>query len=247
MSDDHVCYMKMTAEEEATKLLRKRKKKNNENKAVKKWIFFDFECTQDERIQCNEGYQPQHHIVYGKCNQSDCHTNSCQQGYFPKKMSVCTNCHRPSCGSFRHVLNLCVVHKVCEKYIGEDEIDKYSFCNVCQYKERIFKGPNTRDEFFKLLFSEENEETRIFCHNFRGYDSYPIVSYMYENAILPEVIMNGSKFMSIKVPHLKMKFIDYEFHPNGSLQNSKSFQSFRVGQRILSLSLQQKRESEEYP
>lgn len=67
-------------------------------------------------------------------------------------------------------------------------IDEYSFCNVYTYKERIFKGPNTRDEFCKWLFLEEKEETRIFCHNFRGYDSYPIVSYMYENAILPEVI-----------------------------------------------------------
>lgn len=64
-----------------------------------------------------------------------------------------------------------------------------------QYKEWIFKGLNTRDEFCKWLFLEENEETRNFCHNFRGYDSYPIVSYMYENAILQEVIMNGSKFM----------------------------------------------------
>lgn len=37
MSDDHVSYMKTTAEEEATKLLkRKRKKKNNEDDAVKK-------------------------------------------------------------------------------------------------------------------------------------------------------------------------------------------------------------------
>ncbi|XP_061178357.1 uncharacterized protein LOC133186998 [Saccostrea echinata] len=139
MSKDHVCYMKTTAEEEATKLLkRKRKKRVDEDDDVKKWIFFYFECTQDEMIHCNDGYQPQQQI----------------------------------------------------------------------YKERIFKGPNTRDDFCKWLFSEENEESRIFCHNFRGYDSFPIVSYMYENAILPEVIMNGSKFMSIKVPHLKMKFID---------------------------------------
>lgn len=35
-----------------------------------------------------------------------------------------------------------------------------------------------------------------------------VVTYMYENAIIPEVFMNGSKFMSIDVPHLKMKFID---------------------------------------
>lgn len=33
-----------------------KEKENNENEAVKKWIFFDFECTQDEMIQYNEGY-----------------------------------------------------------------------------------------------------------------------------------------------------------------------------------------------
>lgn len=159
-------------------------------------------------IQYKEGYQAQQQIICGNCNQSDCHTDPCQQGYIPKKMTVCKNCHRPSCGSFRHVPNLCVVQKVCEECIDEDEIDQNSFSNICQYKERIFKGPNTGDDFCKWLFSEENEESRIFYHNFRGYDSYPIVSYMYENAILLEVIMNGSKFMSIKVPHLKMKFID---------------------------------------
>lgn len=209
MSEDHVCYMKTTEEEEATRMLkRKRKKRVDEDDDVQKWIFFDFECTQDEMIQCNEGYKPRQRIVCGNCNQSDCHTNPCQQGYLPKKMTMCENCHRPSCGSFRHVPNLCVVHKVCEECIDESEIDQHSFCSICQYKERIFKGSNTRDEFCKWLFSEENEDSRIFCHNFRGYDSYPIVSYMYENAILPEVIMNGSKFMSIEVPHLKMKFID---------------------------------------
>lgn len=177
---------------------------------TKLWKKMDFlwlwmHTRQENSVQW--GLQPQQHTVCGNCNQSDCHTNPCQQGYLPNKMSVCTNCHTPSCGSF-DTYNLCVVHKVCVECIGEDEIDKYSFCNICQYKERIFKGHNTGDEFCKWLFSEENEETPIFCYNFRGYDSYPIVSYMYENAILPEVIMNGSKCMSIEVPHLKMKIID---------------------------------------
>lgn len=114
MSEDHVCYMKTTEEEEATRMLkRKRKKRVDEDDDVQKWIFFDFECTQDEMIQCNEGYKPRQRIVCGNCNQSDCHTNPCQQGYLPKKMTMCENCHRPSCGSFRHVPNLCVVHKVC--------------------------------------------------------------------------------------------------------------------------------------
>lgn len=142
-------------------------------------------------------------------------------------MTVCRNCHRPSCGSFRHVPNLCVVYKVCEECIDEDEIDGHSFCNICQYKERIFKGSNTRDEFCKWLFSEENEEALIFCHNFRGYDSYPTVSYMYENAILPEVIMKESKLLSIEVPHLRMKFID---------SMDFSFQSLSLKSQRLSIS-----------
>lgn len=209
MPKDHVCYMKTTAEEEEARLLkRKQEKRAKEDDDVKKWIFFNFECTQDEMIECNEGYQPQKQIACGISNQSDCHTNPCQQGYVSKKMTVCRNCHRPSCGSYRHVPNLCVVHKVCEKCIDEDEIDWHSICKICQYKERIFKGSNTRNEFCKWLFSEENEKALIFCHNFRGYDSYPIVSYLYENAFRPEVIMNGSKFLSIEVPHMKMKFID---------------------------------------
>ena len=62
--------------------------------------------------------------------------------------------------------------------------------------------------FVCVFFSEENEGAHVFCHNFKGYDSYPFVSYLYEIAILPEVIMNGSKFMSFEIPHLKMKFLD---------------------------------------
>lgn len=115
MSKDHVCYMKTTDEEEATrKLKRKRKKRVEEDDDVQKWIVFDFECTQDELIQCNEGHKPRQRIVCGNCNQSDCHAYPCQHGYLPKKMTMCENCQRPSCGSFRHVPNLFVVRKVCE-------------------------------------------------------------------------------------------------------------------------------------
>lgn len=46
-----------------------------------------------------------------------------------------------------------------------------TFANTKSEYSRVL----TRDEFCKWLFSEENEESRIFCHNFRG---YPIVSYM---------------------------------------------------------------------
>ena len=45
-------------------------------------------------------------------------------------------------------------------------------------------------------------------YNFKGYDSYFILRYLYDNAILPQVILNGAKVMSIEVATNDMKFID---------------------------------------
>ena len=100
---------------------------------------------------------------------------------------------------FIHEPNLCIVHKVCEECIDELDIDEHSYCSLCEHKQRIFSCSNCRNDFCMWLFSEENEgaNCKVFCHNFKGYDSYSIVSCLYENTILPEVIMNRSKFMSI--------------------------------------------------
>lgn len=46
------------------------------------------------------------------------------------------------------------------------------------------------------------------CHNFKGYDSYPILQYFHDNAILPKVITTGSKYMSINVPVCNIRMID---------------------------------------
>ncbi|XP_062579153.1 uncharacterized protein LOC134241085 [Saccostrea cucullata] len=226
MSEDHVCYMKTTAEEEETKLLKRKRNVtvDEDDEQLKQWIFFDFECTQDDMIQCDGGYFPQISIKCGNCHRKNCHSNPCEQGFVPRKITSCKNCNQSSCGSYRHVPNLCVVHKVCEECIDEDEINEHSYSSSCQYKQRIFNSPNTRDDFCKWLFSDENEGAKIFCHNFRWYDSYPIVSYLYENAILPEVIMNGSKFMSIEIPRLKMKFLDsMNFIPMALSKMPKAF------------------------
>ena len=46
------------------------------------------------------------------------------------------------------------------------------------------------------------------CHNFKGYYSYSILQILHDNAVLPEVITTGSKFMSISVPACKIRMID---------------------------------------
>jgi len=74
-----------------------------------------------------------------------------------------------------------------------DNVTPLSECTDCGRNEHIFKGVNTRNEFCKWLFSKPNYGAKVFCHNFKGYDCYPILNYLHENAILPEVITSGSK------------------------------------------------------
>jgi hypothetical protein len=110
----------------------------NDRQKKKTYIFFDFECTHDDRIQCQQGYQSDDN---GKC----------------------IHCKSPRCGAFEHIPNICVVHRVCLKCIDQG-VDKESICQICG----------------KWLFSGENEGASVIAHNFKGYDSLPILGYLYQ-------------------------------------------------------------------
>ena len=142
------------------------------------YIFFDFEFRQDDQIQCDLGFQPD-------------------------AKNKCSNCRKSTCGTFAHVPNLCVVQKVCENCLDKP-INGTSRCKSCGLKERVFAGDNTTTLFCKWLFSEENVGATVICHNFKGYDSYPILNYLHQSAILPDLIMSGSKYMSIEVSVCKL-------------------------------------------
>lgn len=75
-------------------------------------------------------------------------------------------------------------------------------------KEMVFEGITTTDDFCTWLFSEENSGATVICHNFQGYDSYPILQYLYKNGIVPKLIPNGSKIMSLEVANCKIRMID---------------------------------------
>ncbi|XP_052815380.1 uncharacterized protein LOC128242318 [Mya arenaria] len=171
--EDHKCYMQPANEDD-----------NSDNKKKPKetqYIFFDFECTQDTIVQCNDGYLP------GE--------------------DRCINCAKSWCGSMEHTPNLCVAHKVCSLCISK-EIQPDSECLKCGPNIKVFSGPDTTKLFCQWLFSEPNFGTTVICHNFKGYDSYPILQYLHDNAILPDVITTGSKYMSITVSKCKIRFID---------------------------------------
>ncbi|XP_052779212.1 uncharacterized protein LOC128216636 [Mya arenaria] len=192
VEEDHQCFMQPVEEDEHKTATDRTKTKDT------KYIYFDFECTQDQQLQCEKGYLSG---VNGKCG----------------------NCRKATCGSFEHRPNVCVVQRVCTQCLDSNlSID--SECDHCGKNELVFKGEKTTQQFCQWLFSEENVGATVICHNFKGYDSYPVLQYLHDNAILPEVITNETKFMSIKVPVCKMRFIDsINFIPMALADMPKAF------------------------
>ena len=178
-AEDHLCYMQPEEEENAFEVpesIEEELVKEMEN--ANQFIFFDFECTQDDLNQCDSGYNPDDN---GKCQ----------------------HCLKSSCGSYEHKPNLCVAQKVCTVCMDNDEE-----CENCGQREHVFRGENTLEEFCQWLFAEDNYDSTVLCHNFQGYDSYPILQYLYKNAIVPTIIANGAKIMSLTVPCCRIKMID---------------------------------------
>ena len=94
---------------------------------MKKYIFFDFKCTQDDMLQCSNGYE--------------------RSGSNRK----CINCNQSCCGTFEHKPNLCVAHKVCDGCLDMD-INTTSICHSCGKNEKIFTGETTVEDFCRWLF-----------------------------------------------------------------------------------------------
>jgi hypothetical protein len=74
---------------------KKTTEEKTKQKTQTKYIFFDFECTQDKRLDC-------------------------EKGYLPGVNSTCVNCKKSWCGSMEHTPNLCVAHKVCSLCMCRD-------------------------------------------------------------------------------------------------------------------------------
>ena len=77
-----------------------------------------------------------------------------------------------------HEPNLCVV------YDEEGEV-------------KVFRGKNTVSDFCRWLFTPEHDKCIAIAHNFQGYDSYPILNQLNQQAIPYDVIYNGAKCMTL--------------------------------------------------
>ena len=70
---------------------------------IPKFIFFDFECSQDEKVECEKGYQP--------LRKENCKESQSQQ--VCKSCCKCQHCKTSWCGKATHCPNFVVAHSVC--------------------------------------------------------------------------------------------------------------------------------------
>ena len=139
------------------------------------FIFFDFECTQDLPYEGRD--------LKKKKRKKE-----------QKVEEEMVYVHEP---------NLVVAQKVCEACLNVE--DNVSQCIYCGPRENVFRGSRTKEDFCDWLFSGKHEGSICLCHNFRGYDSYFILQYCYDQVMLPELVMNGAKVMCMEVGGLKFK------------------------------------------
>ncbi|KAJ8019310.1 hypothetical protein HOLleu_42148 [Holothuria leucospilota] len=73
---------------------------------------------------------------------------------------------------------------------------------VCEDKQVIFQGPNTKREFCEWLLAPRRNNSTCIAHNLKGFDGYFILQHLYDNGVVPEIITNGAKLKKGYFPHL---------------------------------------------
>ncbi|XP_074648785.1 uncharacterized protein LOC141904126 [Tubulanus polymorphus] len=103
-----------------------------------------------------------------------------------------------------HVVVLGIAHRICQMCKWSKRTPD-SVCDYCGKHEHVFK---TDSEFCEWLFTEENRGAIVFAHNFQSFDGYFILQYLVSQGILPDIVPNGGKIMTMTVTHLDIKFLD---------------------------------------
>ena len=104
-----------------------------------------------------------------------------------------------------HQPNLCVVYDE-EKEVG------------------VFQGKDTVKDFCYWLLTPQHKDCIVMAHNFQGYDSYPIIKFLNENAIKYDVTYNGAKCVTLIIEMFNIKFIDsLNFIPMALAKFPKTF------------------------
>ena len=187
-------------------------------------FFFYFECSQDEKVEYEEGYQP---LRNGNCKYR-------QSQQVCKSYSKFQHCKTLWCGKATHCPNFVVAYSVCPHCIDKPPIPK-SVCRKCStrfedcdnsglwdnedegpyptkcgFREVTFEGADISEKFGEWLFTDQHEHFKVVAHNMKGYDDYFLLEYLIDQAMRPEkIIYNGSKNIYMTVEgNLHIKVID---------------------------------------
>ena len=165
-----------------------------------KFIFYDFECTQE-----TGKHVPNFVVAHSICNM-------CEDTPVTDT-ATCKNC-----GS------RCMI---CEGFNKQENDFENDPCQGCGKRQVIFSGPNTKNDFCKWLISKQHRNFTVIAHNARGYDSYFIYDYLFNNTHTPDpIIFSGTKIMYMNVPTdgMNIRFLDsLNFLPMPLAQLPKSF------------------------
>ena len=88
-------------------------------------------------------------------------------------------------------------------------------CQGCGDERTVcYVGETAMDQFCNWLMNtdrgdpDDRVETICFAHNFKSFDSYPLLAYIFSKNLIPELIMSGCKVMGLKLPDQRLKFLD---------------------------------------
>ena len=98
-------------------------------------------------------------------------------------------------------------------------------CDGCGFRQKIFSGTSTKEDFCKWLITETHKGFTVIAHNARGYDAYFLYDYLMMNGSRPDpVIFSGSKIIYMHINSLNMRLLDsLNFLPMPLANLPKSF------------------------
>ncbi|XP_041466934.1 uncharacterized protein LOC121417330 [Lytechinus variegatus] len=175
------------------------------------YLFYDFECRQDEPVDV------------------EIHKNAKKAGNAGSVPKHPDDDDEGNGVLFKHVPNLVVVHRVCD-YCWNRPVEET--CFLCQQREWVWKGDGCEVPFCDWLFDNScfdfmgrnpNKYRTAFAHNFKGYDGMIIKQYLFERGVAIEGIECGSKLM--KLSYQTILFLDtLNFLPMSLNKMGKTFE-----------------------
>ena len=102
-----------------------------------------------------------------------------------------------------------------ETYVNEEKelvpnlaVVQYDDGEEFTFPSSGFIGDDVTEELCKFFFQKKHQDFFIIAHNIQSFDGLFIMRWLLNNAIVPDVIMNGSKSISLTVGEYGIVFRD---------------------------------------